>query len=281
MNRKLLNKLKCIHCGNPDLKFSGKIIENDLISGKLTCYHCNVSFPVIDGIPSFIKNDELARTPEIRVFNEHSRRYDSWFTSQKGRILFQKEVEALRHLIKDVPVGEWMEIGLGTGEFSSALGIPQGIDPAWNALLLAKKKGLDVVHGIAEELPYRNGSFNATFIIVTICYVKDPMKCLMEASRVLKSNGHVIIGFVNKESVIGQEYLEKKRQGHLFYGPATFYSFQEIQELLEKVGFNVEKVVSTLFQAHARDSFKESPQNGFWSKAGFVAVSGKKGENIE
>jgi len=276
MKLQTLNKLRCIICKHQNLAYAGEIIENALVSGNLICPQCNATFPVINGIPRFIIKNEITKSPEISVFDKYTERYDSWFTSPKGKVLFQNEVEAIKELIRGIEIGESLEIGVGTGAFAKALRIPYGVDPAWNSLLLAKRRGVEVVQGIAENLPFKDNSFDTVFIIVTICYVKDPIKTLTETNRVLRNHGHVIIGFINKDSSWGREYLEKKKKGHIFYGPATFYSYQEVQGILERTGFKIQKVVSTLMQNPTEKPIREKPIVGFRAYAGFITILARK-----
>jgi ubiquinone/menaquinone biosynthesis C-methylase UbiE len=76
---------------------------------------------------------------------------------------------------------------------------------------------------------------------------KKSWKCFKEAKRVLKIGGKLIIGIIDKNSTLGQFYLEKKKQGHLFYKYASFYSVDEIVKMLEKYGFGKFKFYQTIF----------------------------------
>ena len=86
----------------------------------------------------------------------------------------------------------------------------------------------------------------------------------------------MIIGFINKDSSWGREYLEKKKKGHIFYGPATFYSYQEVQGILERTGFKIQKVVSTLMQNPTEKPIREKPIAGFRAYAGFITILARK-----
>jgi ubiquinone/menaquinone biosynthesis C-methylase UbiE len=88
----------------------------------------------------------------VRLSDHEAARYDAWFDSPQGQVLFRAEVEAIRRLVKGLP-GPWLEVGVGTGRFAQALGIPYGVDPAWSVLLLARRRGIHVVQGRGEALP--------------------------------------------------------------------------------------------------------------------------------
>ncbi len=273
MIEKLITLLRCINCGSTNLSV---LKSSSRENGKIICNDCKAEYLINNGIPVMIKNKEILKDQGIRIFHEYSNRYDSWFFSDKGRVLFMNELRALRELLKGVNLGFSLEIGVGTGEFASALGIKYGVDPALNALLKARERGVVCVQGIAEELPFRDGVFDNVFMIVTICYVKDINKALSESNRVLKENGNLIVGFINKDSSWGRVYLEKKRKGHLFYVPAKFYNFDEVRNLLEQNGFNLIKVVSTLYQEPSETPMPEEARLGFVKNAGFITILARK-----
>jgi SAM-dependent methyltransferase len=61
---------------------------------------------------------------------------------------------------------------------------------------------------------------------------------LAEAHRVLKPGGRLVIGFIDRESALGQEYLAHQFE-NMFYRDATFYSADEVTRLLADGGFAI------------------------------------------
>jgi len=53
-------------------------------------------------------------------------------------------------------------------------------------------------------------------MVTTICFVDDVLQSFQEVHRILKTNGAFIIGFVDKESPVGNFYLNDKDR-RLFY----------------------------------------------------------------
>ncbi len=49
-------------------------------------------------------------------------------------------------------------------------------------LKLAKERGIQVIQGVGEELPFRDGTFDFVLIVVTFCFVENPVNILREAS---------------------------------------------------------------------------------------------------
>lgn len=48
------------------------------------------------------------------VFEREAARYDAWFDSEDGRMLFSSELLGLRQLSEVLP-RPWLEVGVGTG----------------------------------------------------------------------------------------------------------------------------------------------------------------------
>ena len=95
--------------------------------------------------------------------------YDLWF--EKEKLTFQVEEKAFKSLFPFLPK-PWVELGVGTGRFARALGIPWGIDPAKNLLQIAKGRGIKVVAGRGESVPIFSGMLGSHFVIDKICIIK-------------------------------------------------------------------------------------------------------------
>jgi len=207
--------------------------------------------------------------------------YDGWFEDE-GKLIYAIEVEGFREVLPLFPK-PWLEVGVGSGRFAQALGIETGIDPSAKLLAIARKRGITGFLAKGEEQFFNKEIFGTVFLIVTLCFVDSPLAVLQESHRILKTRGKIVLGLVLRDSPWGQFYLTKKKGGHRFYKHATFYSYQEVTELLEQTGFAVEKVVSTLFQTPNEVKIMELPREGFSSDAGFTIVAARKASerNIE
>ena len=180
--------------------------------------------------------------PRTKAFDNNSKLYDDWFTDNK--YAFLSELQAVKKVFpKDK---EGIEIGIGSGIFAEPLKITEGIDPSASMREKAKHRGINAVNGVAEDLPYKTESKDFALMITSICFVDDINKSFNEAKRVLKKGGDFIIGFVDKDSPVGQIYLEHKAES-VFYKEATFYGTEELYELLEKNNFNPIETVQTIF----------------------------------
>ena len=202
------------------------------------------------------------------IFDQYWKRYDAWYDNH--RFAYLSEVEVIKKVLPRK--GNGLEIGVGTGRFASALGIPDGIDPSVKMAAIAKSHGINVKIGKGENLPYKDREFDYILIAITICFVKNSEKVISEAKRVLKNKGKIILGIVDKDSFLGKFYRQKKSP---FYKEAKFFSVKEVTALLRKTGFNRFSFWQTIFHLPEKIQAIETPIKGY-RKGGFVVISGYK-----
>ncbi len=206
----------------------------------------------------------------VRLFERLASKYDAWYDGPVGRIAFPLEVEVLRPLLESSPK-PWLEIGVGSGRFARELGVEVGIDPALKPLILAKKRSVTVIGAVGEKLPFRNASFGAVLIVVTLCFVEEPIAVLNEARRVLFRDGSLVLGMVFADSPWGEFYRRKALEGHPFYKVARFLSRSELRQMLELTGFRLVAARSTLRQPPSDNLLRPEPVlDGDYPDAGFV-----------
>jgi len=207
--------------------------------------------------------DFMAKT---EPFDRYTAQYEQWFKLNK--YAYESEILAIKALLP--ASGEGFEIGVGSGLFAKPFGIKYGIDPSKKMREIARKRGIDTIDGIAESLPYDDSRFDFALMVTTICFLDDIEAALKEAHRVIKPGGFLIIGFVDKNSALGKQYLKHKNES-LFYGIATFYSVDEVVFFLKKAGFRDYTFTQTVFhylhEIHAVEPVKKG-----YGEGSFVAV---------
>ncbi len=199
-------------------------------------------------------------------FDKYYKKYEKWFDRNEN--VYKSELKAVKNFIPKNKKG--LEIGVGSGKFAGPLGIKAGIEPSEKMRKIAKQRGIEVYDGVGEDLPFAKASFDFVLMVTTICFLNDVEKTLKEIKRVLKDKSPVIIGFVDKKSKLGEEYLEKK-QDNVFYKEATFYSTTQVIELLKKYNFSDIEVVQTIFGKLSEIKTIQSFQKGY-GKGGFVVI---------
>lgn len=205
----------------------------------------------------------------VDVFNKYTKEYEEWF--ERNKFAYLSEVEALK---KAVPEGKGLEIGVGTGRFAKPLKISIGIDPSENMLKIAEKRGIKAIPGNAEDLPFSDNEFDFVLIAFTICFADNIDKLIKEAKRVLKDNGRIIIGIIDKNSKLGEIYQKRKAKSK-FYSIAKFYSTEEIIKLLKRYGFKGIRTFQTLFDLPENLKNIDDIKEGY-GEGSFVVIYGNK-----
>jgi ubiquinone/menaquinone biosynthesis C-methylase UbiE len=206
----------------------------------------------------------------IRVFETFHERYEEWFTRHQW--VYRSEIEAVSKLIPQEGLG--LEVGVGTGRFATPFAVAVGLDPSRAMASIAKKKGVEVVRGVGENLPFATETFDFVLLVTTICFVEDPRTTLKEARRVLKNYGFVIVGLVDKNSALGRFYESRKEAG-VFYRAATFYSVNQVRDWLTELSFADFSTYQTIFQPLGRIERTEPIREGY-GQGGFVALRATK-----
>ena len=99
--------------------------------------------------------------------------------------------------------GHVLEVGCGGG-LNFAHYDPQkvtdvmGVDPSQTLRGMAMQQAqtaatqITVAEGVAESLPFEDGSFDTAVLTFTLCSVANPMRALSEIRRVLKPGGQLL-----------------------------------------------------------------------------------------
>ena len=202
------------------------------------------------------------------LFDKLWYRYDIWY--EKNKVTAENEVRAI--LLLGLR-GRGLEVGVGTGYFASKLGIQYGLDPSINMLRIARARGVEVILGFGECLPFKSESFDYVLLIVTLCFVDNPLAILMEAHRVTKRGGLVVTCIIPRDSIWGRYYMRKESP---FYKVARFYTVNEVMDMLKSVKLRVVKAVSTLRTYGPEDRPRyEEPVAGDL-KGGFICIAAQK-----
>jgi ubiquinone/menaquinone biosynthesis C-methylase UbiE len=205
----------------------------------------------------------------VNVFEESANEYDDWFI--RHELTYKSELAAVRTLL---PPGCGLEIGVGTGRFAGPLQIKVGVEPAQAMANIARSRGIDVLRGYAESLPIATASFDFVLMVTVLCFLQNPLQALVEATRVLKPRGCLIIGMIDPDSPLGRSYEANKEKSR-FYRQARFHPVSQVLKWLEDLGYQNPKTCQTIFQdvetLTAAETVKEDHDEG-----GFVIISAQK-----
>ena len=170
--------------------------------------------------------------PSRRVFEDHAGDYDRWFDEHDD--VYQAQSRMLRNALPDH--GRGLEVGVGSGRFAVPFGIRCGIDPSRELAQMAKRRGIEVVRGEGEHLPYRAGSFDYVLMMTVICFLDDVIAVFHEVNRVLRPGGILVVGFIEEGGEIQRIYQHESTKGR-FLRFAKFRTVEEVNRFFKDAGF--------------------------------------------
>lgn len=208
--------------------------------------------------------------PGIEPFEKHFKQYDRWFDDHE--YAYQSELLAIKEIIP--PFKRGMEVGVGTGRFAQPLGLRYGLEPSANMAEVARKRNIEVTVGVAESMPFKDNSFDLVLMVTTVCFLNDTNLAFQEVSRVSEPGGWLLIGFIDKNSLMGRLYQAIKHQ-NIFYRDAVFYSVAQLTGYIKDAGFINLTYSQTLFKPVQDMEGVEKPLKGY-GQGSFVVIRGQK-----
>lgn len=210
--------------------------------------------------------------PETKpLFNSVAKNYDTLNT------LFSIGIDRLwrRRLVREIGSANLvLDIATGTAEVaieaSNRLNEARviGIDPSEKMLRLGRRKieslgmggKVTLIQGVAENLPFKDDTFDGVTIAFGIRNTIDPLNSLREMKRVLRPGGKAgILEFaVPKNRFFGPVYMfylrnvlplvgslfgTKREYEYLGNSISEFPQRESFVRLMEETGFNVEKTI--------------------------------------
>lgn len=207
-----------------------------------------------------------------QLFDGIAEEYDRWYETFDGQAIFRAELNCLCSLCHNFQ-GRWLEAGVGTGRFASALGITRGIDPSLPMLRIAVTREVMAYAGLAEAIPFPESSFDGVLMTLALCFIADSRQALKECRRILQPQGNLLLGVIPAHSPWGIAYKKKKAEGHPVYSMATFFNIPKIVELTQNSGFTFAGAASALFwNPDEQPENVSRVENGVFAEAGFISL---------
>lgn len=114
----------------------------------------------------------------------------------------------LRQALEPFPGQRILDIGVGSGRYAVPLatrvgvdGVVAAVDLHTDMLLLARRRAarretpqLVLAAAAATALPYADDTFDAALLVSALGQVPDPTAALVEARRVVRPGGRVVVG---------------------------------------------------------------------------------------
>ncbi len=213
----------------------------------------------------------------MNIFTDEkvAKEYDIYYGTEQGKQIDKLEKKAIKELFKPIAPGNMLEIGCGTGHwtsFFSELGFEIIATDVSEAMLsLAKNKQLpNVTFAEADvcQLPFPDNHFDQVAAITSLEFCGNIEKAFAEIKRVLKPGGWLIAGCLNANSTLGKI---KDNDPVLKHG--YFMSKQELADHLLTIGNP-----SIIECAHLANDFNilDDSEEKYTVEGVFLAASAQK-----
>jgi len=235
------------------------------------------------------------KTNKKLSFDQYANKYDAWF--MKNENLLRSEVALVaRSLGKP---GRTLSVGCGSGLFEyflkndHGIEIKEGIEPSEAMADIARKRGMKVSIGTAEEGDVGTEEFDTVMFNGTPSYISDIYTAFEKSFYALRKGGQAVVIDVPKDGSFALLYNLAKTVGtwdhKLFKGvkPNSVYPIEFVKdanwrttmekvEVLKKAGFSDFKFFQTLttHPLYSNDAFEE-PKEGY-KEGNYVAIQAIK-----
>lgn len=112
-----------------------------------------------------------------------------------------------------------------------------GVEPSRWSVERARERGLNVLHGTLESVPFRDESFDVVTMWDVIEHLVDPLTELKRMHRILKPNGLLAISTMDVDALFPR--LARRRWPWFMQMHLVYFSRRTLHNMLTKAGFRV------------------------------------------
>ena len=234
MNTQILEGIECKVCNNRsnfDLAFEKQDLQ------IVRCRECSFVF-----IPPYFRKQIQYTDYKDESVLEQIRLGNDWLKIQRHRLRFK----AIR---KYKPTGKLFDLGVGWGHFlqtAKLLGYEtEGIEISKMPFIYAKEDlKLNVQHIDFFDLEVKEGDYDILTMWDVLEHIDDCDKVIEKCSYMIKEGGIIVIQVPQIDSFFAKKYKEKWKMMGLDH--VNYFSKKTITNLLERNGFEVKKIKSSL-----------------------------------
>jgi 2-polyprenyl-3-methyl-5-hydroxy-6-metoxy-1,4-benzoquinol methylase len=171
--------------------------QNEQIeSGVLTCATCGTRYPIVRGVPRFVKSDDYAlsfglqwnRHPEVQLDSRNATHFsrDRFYTITEW---LPPTLDGCLVLDVGCGAGRFAEIALGDGAEVIAVDLSSAVDAAYKNL--GTHPRFHCLQASVYELPLADATFDYAYCIGVIQHTPDPRKAVESILPKIKVSGRV------------------------------------------------------------------------------------------
>jgi len=212
MKQKTLDLLCCPQC-RAELYLHSLEAGEDIEEGELECQGCSRIYPIHEGIPEFIRVEELTGLEKrfSHLYDIFSYVYIPW--SRAAFSFLGGEKRCRRELVERMCLhgGNILEVSIGpgpnlpflyeTGRVEMVYGLDISPGQLKRCQAVARKGGweAELFLGTAEQLPFREEAFDTVFHVGGINFFNDKQAAVNEMIRTANKGTRLLIGDENEK----------------------------------------------------------------------------------
>lgn len=170
----------------------------EVIEGRLACRSCGVHYPVIGGVPRFVKEGAYATSFGYQWNWFKTVQLDSFSgTGESERTLLQttgwKDGEYQGRLVLDAGVGagRFAEIVVGKGGEVVGVDLTTAVDAAYANI--GQQEKVNLIQADIFAMPFREGTFDLAYSIGVLHHTPDPRAAFERVAATVKKDGALAV----------------------------------------------------------------------------------------
>jgi len=204
----LLRILCCPDC-KADLTLHTQDKGDTIDSGLLECTKCSKRYPVVSGIPRFVKTDDYLRNFGMEWTIHAKTAFDSHLGEPVSEYMFRTRIGFDEGQLKDKLV---LDAGCGSGRLLAVVrshgGLAVGLDYTVAIDEAAKNlwpdKNVRLVQGDILKPPFKQDSFDFAFSNGVLHHTPDPPRAFSCVASLVKPGGMVSVWVYPDEGILGK-----------------------------------------------------------------------------
>ncbi len=183
------------------------------------------------------------------LFDQWPEKYEQWFQTPIGRLVEEYENRLILEMLQPLPGEKILDAGCGSGVFTRHLlaagaqvdGLEISLPMLQRAREISAGYPFRSIQGDMLHLPFRDNRFDKVISVTAIEFVQDAGVAVLEAFRVTRPGGVVLVATLNSLSPWASRRLEAAKKGHPLFNQAIFRSLAEIRTLAAVDGIVMDK----------------------------------------